>query len=326
MRRMTKGTVTHHHGAVSLESFDFNLLRILDALLSTQSVSGAARQLRLSQPATSAALSRLRSVLHDPLLVRAGNQMLTTPLAEELRPRVTRILEGISETLTAAARFDPGTTRRRFRVGANDYTTLVVLIRVAEQLRLQAPHATLEILPLSEAPQVGLAMREMDLIVADRWTVRTIRKLEILFEESFVCIASAQHPRLSVRPTLEQFLAEPHALIAPHGVTGGVVDAALHAIGRSRQVALTVPTYLVAPAVIGSTDLVMTLPRRIVDMFVDRGRLRTFAPPIPLRNFEVALAADPRSIADPAVLWIQRLVLEIASGVRKASSRARVPR
>jgi DNA-binding transcriptional LysR family regulator len=308
---------------VNIESFDFNLLRVLDALLAARSVSGAARRLHLSQPATSAALSRLRSVLRDPLLVRAGNLMLATPLAEELHPRVARILEGINEALTAAARFEPATTRRRFRVGANDYTTLVVLTRVAERLRHQAPHATLEILPLSDAPDVGLAMRELDLVVADRWTVRAVRNREILFQESFVCIAAARHPRLSSRPTLEQFLAEPHALIAPHGVTAGVVDSALEAFGRSRRVALTVPTYLVAPSIIAQTDLVMTLPRRIVDDFADRTRVRVFAPPVPIKGFDVAMASDPRSVADPPVVWVRGVIRDIAAEIRKTQPRVR---
>lgn len=326
MGEITTRAQLRHDDVVTFKSFDLNLLRALDALLTTQSVSSAARRLQQSQPATSAALSRLRTVLRDPLLIRVGNQMRATRLAEDLRPHLTRILEGINEALNFAARFDPATTRRRFRVGATDYTILVVLARVAERLRQKAPHATLEILPLTDTPYIGLSMRQYDLIVADRWSVRSIRQQQILFQESFVCIASARHPRLSARPSLEQFLAEPHALIAPHGVTSGVVDVALETMGLARRVALTVPTYLVAPSVIAGTDLVLTLPRRIVDTFADRGRLRIFAPPLPIKGFEVALASDPHSGADPPVVWIQGLIREVAAEIRKAEPRARARR
>src|SRR5262245_9671684 len=97
----------HEH----LRSFDLNLLRVLDALLVTRSVSRAAERLQLSQPATSAALARLRKDLDDPLLVRNGNRMRATAIAEELRPRVARILEDIGDALASAVEFDPATTQ-----------------------------------------------------------------------------------------------------------------------------------------------------------------------------------------------------------------------
>src|SRR5262245_61018940 len=92
--------------AFDLRSFDLNLLRVFDALLITRSVSAAAQRLRLSQPATSAALARLRANFGDPLLVRKGNRMSATPLAEGLRPRIARILEDIESAIGSAAPFD----------------------------------------------------------------------------------------------------------------------------------------------------------------------------------------------------------------------------
>src|SRR5262245_4873931 len=180
MSEISKRRPGRQDDRVSLESFDLNLLRVLDALLAARSVSGAARQLDLSQPATSAALSRLRTALRDPVLVRAGNRMVATPLAEELRPRLTRILQDIGDALSAAAAFDPVATERHFRIGANDYATLVLLAPLAQRLRQLAPRATLEILPYDTDPDAGLITREMDLVVADRWTVRGIGGLETL--------------------------------------------------------------------------------------------------------------------------------------------------
>ena len=55
---------------------DFNLLVTLDVLLSEGSVAKAARRLRLSPSAMSRALSRLREVTGDPLLVRAGRALV----------------------------------------------------------------------------------------------------------------------------------------------------------------------------------------------------------------------------------------------------------
>src|SRR5690606_27556295 len=114
----------HSIRMTNIRSFDLNLLRALDALLSESHVSAAARKLNLSQPATSAALSRLRAALGDPLLVREGRSMILTHLARDLQPRVRRLLEEIEETLKPARRFDPANSERRFRIAANDYAAL----------------------------------------------------------------------------------------------------------------------------------------------------------------------------------------------------------
>ena len=56
--------------APSISRHDLNLLVYLDALLSERSVTRAAQRLMLSQPAMSAALSRLRTHFRDPILAR----------------------------------------------------------------------------------------------------------------------------------------------------------------------------------------------------------------------------------------------------------------
>ena len=320
MPRMPKRSTTRHHDGVSLEFFDLNLLRVLDALLVARSVSGAARRLELSQPATSAALSRLRKALHDPVLVRDGNRMVATPLAEQLRPRLSRILEDIGDALSAAAKFDSAKTERRFRIGANDYSALVLLAPLAEQLRQLAPRATLEILPLDRAPDSALVTRELDLVVADRWSVRGIRGLETLFHESFVSIARADHPRLSRQPTLEEFLDEAHALISTQGVSPGVLDSALESLGRTRRVALTVPHYLVAPIIVAHTDLIMTLPRRVANCLAGVHRLRTFAPPVALEGFDVVMASHPRSVAEQPIQWLKQVMRAVAEGISRSGA------
>lgn len=324
MSRIDEQVAASHPDGVSLESFDLNLLRVLDALLAARSVSGAARRLNLSQPATSAALSRLRQALRDLLLVRIGNRMTPTPLAEELGPRVARILKDVRDALHAAASFEPATTQRRFRIGANDYASLVVLAPVAARLRQLAPRATLEILPLDTAPDLGLATRALDVVIDDRWSLRGIRSLETLLHESFVSVARADHPRLPPRVTLEAFLAEDHALLAPRGMSSGIVDHALERMGHTRRVALTVPHYLVAPLIVAQTDLIMTLPRRIADCFADSHRLRIFPPPIALEGFDVAMAFDLRSEADPPVQWLKQLLRAIAGDVGKVIGRERI--
>ena len=72
---------------------DLNLLITLDVLLAEGSVAGAARRLRLSPSAMSRQLARLRDTTGDPLLVRAGRDLVPTPRALELRARVGQLVQ-----------------------------------------------------------------------------------------------------------------------------------------------------------------------------------------------------------------------------------------
>jgi DNA-binding transcriptional LysR family regulator len=290
---------------VDIRSFDLNLLRVLDALLIESHVSAAARRLNLSQPATSAALTRLRGALADPILVRDGQRMLLSPLAERIRPQVRSLLQEIEQTLSKPAMFDAATSKRCFRVLANDYAIVVVLAPLLEFLRRHAPGVTMEILPLEDDFSQRLAAGDYDLALRDRWSLRPARRWERLFDEGYVCIARQDHPRLSKKPTLGEFLAEGHVLISPQGRVPGVVDAPLKRLKRKRRVAVTVPHFLAGPAIVARTDFVMTIARRIARKYSQLYSLRIFSPPLAVPGFEVAMAWPARSEADPAIQWLR---------------------
>lgn len=303
---------------LQLERFDLNLLRVLDALLSERQVSAAARRLGLSQPAVSSALARLRKTLGDPLLTRVGNGMALTPLAVELQPRVARALDDIGIALSAAISFDPASTHRVFRIGADDYASVVLLAPLATRLRRESPHATLEIWPFEEQFEERLALRDWDLAITDRWSLRGWRHCEVLLHEDFVSIARTDHPRLGKSVSLEQFLAEEHALVSRRGRTSGVVDSALEGIAQRRRVVLTVPHYFAASAMIAATDLVMTLPRRVAQRVYAQSPVRTFETPLSLEGFDVAAAHHPRSVGDAGIRWLRQVLQEIAAGLSAA--------
>lgn len=100
---------------MGLGGTDLNLIKVLDALLREGSTVRAGARLGLSQPAVSAALSRLRQTLGDPLFVRRGRGLEATDHARSLAPTVARLMQEIEGLLEARASFDPTTERRVFR-------------------------------------------------------------------------------------------------------------------------------------------------------------------------------------------------------------------
>lgn len=137
---------------------DLNLLRVLDALLQENSVSRAAERLGTSPAAVSRSLARLRRAVGDPLLVRAGQGMVPTPRALELRGEVGELLRGCDNVLRPGAGFEAVHLQRTFTVQATDLLLAGVAGPLTDRIRAAAPHVDVVFLP--EALEGGPALRQ----------------------------------------------------------------------------------------------------------------------------------------------------------------------
>ena len=124
--------------AMNIRNFDLNLLLVFDALMDERNVTRAAERLHLSQPAVSAALNRLRDFFGDPLFVRVQRGILPTPRAIELAQAAKAVL-GQIESIIDARPFDPTHSETVFRIGANDYAQLAVVVPLIRLLARCGP-------------------------------------------------------------------------------------------------------------------------------------------------------------------------------------------
>ena len=289
---------------MDLRSFDLNLLVVLHALITERSVSRAATKLHLSQPASSAALKRLRSALHDPLLVRDGLQMILTPRAEELLRPVENIL-GLIGTLDTPKGFDPAIFQRTMRIATNDYGAFILIPPLMNRLQQIAPGIDVEVWEIGRDALAALNEGKIDLAIADGWTLKQCSSTEVLFSETFTCLVRQDHPRIRAKLTVEDYLAEQHILVSVRGRVPGHVDAILAQRGLQRHIRLTLPHVLAVPAAIAATDCIVTLASRIAHSLAADYQLKMFAPPIEINSFEIAMAWKPRMANDPAIQWLR---------------------
>jgi len=132
---------------VDLASFNLNLLLALDGLLREQSVTGAAKRVRVTPSAMSHSLAELRELLGDPLLIRSGRGMVLTPRAEALAGPLHALLKDTERLLQGGGVFDPATTVRRFVIAAPDFLAAMLLPPLLTAVAQTAPGVTLEIVP-----------------------------------------------------------------------------------------------------------------------------------------------------------------------------------
>jgi DNA-binding transcriptional LysR family regulator len=308
---------------VHLGGFDLNLLVALDALLAERSVTRAAGRIGITQSAASHALARLRKLTGDELLVRGRDGMVPTTRAEVMRAPLRRALEDITGTLSSPCAFDPKTARVRVFIGASDYAELVLLPGIMARLVREAPGVELRVLTPGQDPASELAAGKLDLVIMPLTPgaeAQGIRGRQLL-RDRFVCIVRRGH-LLAKKKTLSlsSFAGAAHALISPWGMEGGYVDDALARLGLHRKVAVAVPHFLVAPHIVASSDLLLTVAERVADVVAGPLGLAVLAPPqeLGLTGFTLSILWHERTHDDPARRWIRDVIIDEGSERSKA--------
>jgi DNA-binding transcriptional LysR family regulator len=296
---------------MDLRNFDLNLLLVLHTLIAERSVSEAAKKLHLSQPATSAALKRLRVALGDRILVRDGLHMVLTPRAEELLAPLEAILGEIERTLTSPEPFDPAKVERTMRIATNDYGAFILIPPLMNRLESIAPNINVEVWEIGRDAIAALKEGKIDLAIADGWTLKNCQCTEVLFTETFTCLARQNHPHIQGELTIDRYLAAEHILVSPRGRVWGHVDGELAQHGWERRVRLTLPHVLAVPAAVAATDGIVTLASRIAQRLALDYQLQILLPPIDVGSFQVAMAWRSPLTEDPAIQWLRSELMDI---------------
>jgi DNA-binding transcriptional LysR family regulator len=286
---------------------DLDLLLALDVLLSERHVTRAARRLGLTQSAMSQKLARLREYFGDPLLAPGRPLLSLTARAEAVQKPLARALADLRAAVTAGAQFDPKSSLRRFVILGSDLfeslalpALMPVLTRVAPRVdlvsdrvepnfmeRLEAGTADLALLPLAAAPP---SLRH-----------------QLLPEGEFVVLMRKRHPASRAPLDLQRYLSFAHLLVAPRGMPGSVVDAALERLGRSRRVALRIAHFTPAPFIVQNSDLLLTVPQMVASFGAAHAALRVVPAPreLALGRDRIAMVWHERAHGDPAHLWLR---------------------
>ncbi|MDI4231980.1 LysR family transcriptional regulator [Bradyrhizobium sp. Arg237L] len=294
---------------MNLNSLDLNLLTALDALLREASVSRAAMRLRLSQPAASHALQRLRDLIGDPLLVRSGARMELTPRAQALRTPLTQALEQVRALFVPDA-FDAISSDRHFRLMMPDLAVELLMPPLMEKITRIAPHVTIDVVPW-RGPAIFTAefARTIDLVISIGDAFKGFHR-QRLYVDSDALAVRRGHPVGARLKKREAFLAARHVAVVIRGQNEDLIDGWLRSKGIERRIALVVPGYIEALHVTARTDLVAFVPRRLIAALARQLSLLTVTPPLDPGIDEQYMFYPTRAQMDPGSIWLRQLMLE----------------
>lgn len=302
---------------MNLSAVDLNLLVALDRLLARRSVTAAARDLGLSQPAMSRTLERLRGVFADPLFVRDGRGLAPTPRALALAGPLDEALAALRRVVAPPPEFVPTHARGELRLGLADELQHLFGAAIFRAIARVAPGVDLRMIPLGEGSLEASRRGALDLaLLPDLGPLPTdprggppdltelVRRE--LYRRRFVVVCAADRP--APLHTLDDYCAAHHVIVSSEGGSRGFVDEYLAALGRRRRVAASASTFGAAVQLAAGTDLVATVAEEVA--LAAGAAVRTVSPPIPLPTLAMCLWWQPVRTPEPRHRFFREIVAE----------------
>ncbi|MGF6770217.1 DNA-binding transcriptional LysR family regulator [Paraburkholderia sp. GAS199] len=292
---------------------DLNLLFALDALFSEKNVTRAARSLHLSPSAMSRTLTRLRETTGDPLLVRAGREMVLTPYAEEIREHTQRTVhEARALLLPSVTSPDFSTLRRTLGIRANEAFVEAFGAPLIAELTALAPFVRLHFFAKAEKNAESLRKGEADLEIGVVEDMGPEIRIQALFRDRYVGVVRKGHPLdTRAKVTMQRYAAFGHVL-APHGrSTVEALDAGLARANLERTTVAIVPSFPAALAVARASDLIALLPASFMQAQNAAAGDCSFELPVPADTFTISQMWHPRSENDAVHRWLRQIVLKV---------------
>ncbi len=300
---------------------DLSLLLALDVLLDERHVTRAARRLGMTQSAMSQRLARLRDFFGDPLLAAGRPLLAITPRAEAIRAPLARALADLRAAVKAGAPFDPTTAQRRFVVLSSDLFEALALPAIMPSLSRDAPGLDLSVERSEPNFLTRLETGTADLAVLPQALVPPSLRHQKLVDDRFVVLMRQRHPAARGALTLERYLSYPHLLVAPRGMPGSLVDAALERKRKTRRVAVRIQHFTSVPFLLEDSDLLLTCPELVATYAMRAAKLALQPCPLDLGRDIVALAWHERAHRDPAHIWLRSKFAEMVGAERRAEER-----
>jgi DNA-binding transcriptional LysR family regulator len=313
----------------NFRTLDLNLLRVFDEVMAEKSLTKAARNLSITQPAVSNALRRLRETLGDDLVRREGHGITPTPFALMLWPNVRQALDQLQTALVPQL-FIPAEARNAFVLAMADATAAELMGGLAQELEHHAPKVSIRVLPLTTRDPrsmlnegvADLALGYFPAVLADL-TAKAQSGEAVAFEHQrlydgeYVCVMRSGHPLAQKNITLDEFCNARHLLVSFSGRPYGFTDEALASMGRHRRVVMTVNQFFTAGRVVVNSDLLTVLPKHFVPTTGIADELFMCDLPFKVPTLHVDALWHRRKQAQSDHVWLRQVLIQIAHDVFK---------
>jgi DNA-binding transcriptional LysR family regulator len=302
---------------MNIRNINLNALPVFEALMRHGSVTLAARELNMSQPAVSSALAKLRLDLGDVLFVRSGKGLLPTPRAESLREPITDMMKTIMNKVLVQSAFSPAQSDRVFAICHSDVGSYVLWPKIVNAVLQQAPQVRLQLRILPQE-QIASALENSTIDVAIGAFPKLPSSLfqKRLFDRQYVALIRQGHPLANKPLTMQNFARTPQLIVRQASGIQDQIDEILFKRDLLRTRVIEMPSYLMLLPMLESSDHLAVMPGQLADAFQEKGHFQSLKLPFSLSPSVIKLHWHRRVHEEPANIWLRSLITQLFSAAR----------
>lgn len=242
-------------------------------------------------------------------MIRSGRGIIPTPHAASLAPALKRALSEL-ESVVQKDTFNPLTTTRQFTLALADATQMARFPELVKLIAKEMPHAQLRAVGIDTyISSGGLSGMEIDAALIAQEEKKPGVYMKPVYKEGSVLAARVGNRRADGRITKAQLAGLQHVdvQVAPGRGYRELAQTYVR-LGIERKVAVTVPSFITAAAIIAKTDFVATIPESLMELLGERFGLRVVTGPVPKIVTPIKLVWHERTENDPAMRAFREVV------------------
>jgi DNA-binding transcriptional LysR family regulator len=296
-----------------ISRIDLNLFVVFKAIYERESISRAAEQLNLSQPAVSHALARLRAIVGDSLFVRSGQRITPTQTAHRLIGPARLALESLERVMSELHEFDAANAQDAFTIGINSLMENALFTPLMEQVSATAPQIRIASVRLErKTMERSLASGAIDLAIdVGLATGKLIHKMRVL-SSRMVVVGRANHPafRKGNSMDFEHYMDQLHVILSsrPHGPSiedmsiGRISNAQRKIYSRCQQVGT-------ALGLVRQSNCVLTVSEFLLHSQLSDPTLKVIGAPFESPNVEIYAYWHVNSELEKSAAWLRQTMV-----------------
>lgn len=294
--------------------YSYQLLPLLVAIIEEKHLGRAGARMKVSQPAVSRALTKLREQYKDPLVVRTANGVEPTLFAKQIYPTLLKSLNDLDSTFSSNVTFNPQARPYRFSIACTSLTNYSLIPYLVNKFSNTYPNIGIDIHLLTGSDiNSQLRNKEHDFVIdADIDDSRSLRK-EVLYKDKLVLCCSKNHKRIkSEYISMQDFMKEKHVTIANWKKPGNLIsDVQIKGID-ARKISVSTVGTLESLCLVGRTDYVCLSDMKNVLLFSELFSIK----PVQLLFYDsyynICLFWHPSKDNDCASIWFRSELVKIA--------------
>ncbi|MFJ8925253.1 LysR family transcriptional regulator [Streptomyces sp. NPDC102364] len=302
---------------MNLARLDLNLVVALRALLEERNVTRAGHRVGLSQPAMSAALSRLRRHFDDDLLARVGGHYELTALGQVLLDRTSTAYDVLERLFASQATFDPTQEDREFTLVASDYAVSVFGTALARHLHEEAPSIRLRFTqtPTTVVEDTATLLSTVDGLLMPHGVINDFPATD-LYDDRWVFLVADDHPDVGDRLTLQDLADLPW--VTYQRTYDAPAVRQLGMLGVEPHVEVSVDSFQLLPLLVAGTRRIALVQARLARLLAPIAPVRVMEPPYEAVSLQEALWWHPVHTHDAAHIWLRETAARVGAGLPRS--------